>query len=257
MSIIQDVFKKGPAYVAYLIAGDGGMKKSLADMLALIEGGVDILEIGMPFSDPVADGPTITKAAIRSLDQGTTLDDVLNLVKSIRQKTEIPIILFTYYNPIFIAASQDFYARAKAAGVNGILTVDLPLEESQEYQMNCKQHDLDPVFLVAPSTPIDRVREIARYSKGMLYYVCRKGVTGVKNELPEELAQKLAEIKSVATLPVVVGFGISNKQMAESVIQHADGFVVGSLFVKAVEKGMQTNDLTLLAQSIDPRRVKL
>ena len=252
MSRITQQFKNTPAYVAYLTAGDGGMQRSLEAMLALIEGGVTLLEVGVPFSDPVADGPTIQAASSRALKNGTTLDKVLNLVKALRHHTDIPIILFSYLNPI-LAMGPSFYKKAKDAGIDGCLVVDLPLEEAQNHNKACIEHRIDPIFLISPSTSKERIAEINQHAKGMLYYVSRKGTTGVKSSLPSDFKQRLHEIKSISQLPVVSGFGISTQAMAQEVLQYADGFVIGSLFVKAVAEGMTVAELTQLAKSIDPR----
>lgn len=254
MSTISAVFKKGPAYVGYITAGDGGMERSLQSMLALVAGGVDILEVGMPFSDPVADGPTIQAAAARSLSANTTLAMVLKLIADFRQHSNVPIIFFSYYNPIFAAMqNEDFFKQAREAGVDGLLVVDVPLEEVGEYYQQATDNAIDPILLLSPSTPVDRIKKIAAAGKGMLYYACRKGTTGVKNDLPADLTERLAQIKSQTQLPIAVGFGIADCERAEAVLQHADGFVVGSRFVQAIADGISPDELTLLAQSIDPR----
>ena len=251
MSVIEETLRKQSGFVGYLTAGDGGLSRSKEAMLALIKGGVNILEVGVPFSDPVADGATIEAAAARALKLGASLEGVLELIRDLRKETDVPIILFSYYNPVF-QAGEDFFKRAHDAGVNGCLIVDLPIEESDAYCQSCEAANIDSVFLISPSTPIDRIKQINNKSKGMLYYVCRTGTTGVKNTMPEDLKQRLADIKSVATLPVVAGFGISNRDMAAEVLNHADGFVVGSLFVKAVADGKTAAELTMLASSLNP-----
>ncbi len=257
-SRITEVFAKGPAYIAYLTAGDGGMERSFNALMALVAGGVDILEVGVPFSDPVADGPVIQAAATRALAQQVTMQDILELVAKLRAATTTPIILFSYYNPIFIAnQQQDFFAKARAAGVDGCLVVDIPYEESANYQQQCSAAGIDPIFVVAPSSSLARIEKIHQQAQGMLYYACRKGTTGVKTQLPIDLQQRLAEIKTVATLPVVAGFGIADQATAHEVLQHADGFVVGSKFVDAVANGMSEADLTALAKAIDPRQTDL
>lgn len=233
-----------PAFIAYLTAGDGGMDYSLEAALALEKGGVDLLEIGIPFSDPVADGPVIQKAMERSLKAGTTPEMVLGLIKEIRKRSSIPIVIFTYYNPIFLGGEQ-FLKKAKEAGADGILIVDLPLEE------NCPI--LDRVLLVSPSTPDERIEQIAKKAKGFIYYVCQKGTTGARQELPEAVKTDIARIKKYTSVPVVAGFGISNKKTAEMALKSADGFVVGSLFVDAIGKKISPEELTQLARSIDPR----
>ncbi len=249
MSKIQETLEEQPGFVGYLTAGDGGIDRSKEAMMALINGGVNILEVGVPFSDPIADGAAIQDASERALEAGTTLDDVLGLIRDLRKETDIPIILFSYYNPIF-QAGPDFFKRASEAGVNGCLIVDLPIEESDAYCSACEAAGIDSIFLISPSTPVDRIKEINSKSKGMLYYVCRTGTTGVKDTLPDDLKKRLAEIKSVTNLPVVAGFGISKKAMADAVLQHADGFVIGSLFVKAVADGKTADEITALARRI-------
>lgn len=233
-----------PAFIAYLTAGDGGMDYSLQAALALEKGGVDLLEIGIPFSDPVADGPVIQKAMERSLKAGTTPEMVLSLIREIRKHSSIPVVLFSYYNPIFIAG-ESFLKRAKEAGVDGILIVDLPVEEDTPI--------LDRVLLVSPSTSDERMEQIAQKAKGFIYYVCQKGTTGARQELPEAVKTDIARIKKYTSLPVVAGFGISNKKTAEMALSSADGFVVGSLFVDAIGRKVSPEELTQLARSIDPR----
>ncbi len=252
MSKIAQQFKQGPAFVAYLTAGDGGIQRTEQAALALIKGGVNILEIGVPFSDPVADGPTIQQAHTRALQNHTTLQDTLSLVKSLRQQTDVPIILFSYYNPIFQALKNDFFVKAKQAGVDGCLIVDLPVEESADYFAACKENNIDPVLLLAPSTPVERIEKINSHGSGMLYYACRKGITGVQQALPADFANKMKLIKQHTNLPVVAGFGIADAAIAKKVLQVADGFVVGSRFVKAVAQGLMLDELTALAKSIDP-----
>lgn len=252
MSAITAQFKQTPAFVGYLTVGDGGVQRTFDAALALINGGVNVLEIGVPFSDPIADGPTIQQASQRALENGTTLTDVFDLIQKLRQATDIPLILFSYYNPIY-QAGDSFYTAAKHAGVEGCLIVDLPLEEATTHQAACNKVGIDPILLISPSTPKERIIKINQHAQGMLYYVSRKGITGVKSSLPTDFQQKIAAIKAVSTLPVVAGFGIANRAMAAEVLQYADGFVVGSLFVKAIAEGVSTAGLTQLAQSIDPR----
>jgi len=255
-SRIQQLFSHQKAFIAYLTAGDGGIQRTLDAALALIEGGVNMLEIGMPFSDPVADGPTIQRAAARSLARGTTLQDVLWLTEQIRQRSDIPLVLFSYFNPILSALPFNFLSDAKKAGIDGLLLVDCPLEESQLIRQECTQHDIALIYVITSTTSLARIQKINQDAQGFLYYACRKGTTGVRNALPEDFKQKIETIKSVVHLPVVVGFGISNQEMADCVLEHADGVVVGSLFVKALEDGAHPSDLSTLARSIVPHGYK-
>ncbi len=245
MSRITNAFAKKKLFIGYLTAGDGNSKQHFLD---LIEGGVDLLEIGIPFSDPIADGPTIQRAMKRSLDAGMTLEKTLHLVSELRKETETPLILFTYLNPIQ-RDLKGFLAKAKKAGADGVLVVDLPLEEAGEYRDLCKQIGLDPIFVIAPSTPVDRIAQISQAGSGFLYYACRKGTTGARSALPEDFAEKISQIRTQSHLPIAVGFGISNRTTAEAVLKEADGFVVGSTFIDGIEKGL---NIKQIAKEIKP-----
>lgn len=227
MSRISQAFAKKQAFIGYLTAGDS----SKEHFLSLIEMGVNILEVGIPFSDPVADGPVIQKAMERSLQAGTTPKKALQLVAELRKETEVAIVLFTYFNPIQ-RDLKGFLAQAKKVGADGVLVVDLPLEESATYQLLCKNFGLSPIFVIAPSTPPERIRAISNAAKGFIYYACRKGTTGARSSLPEDLAEKIAQIRTHTDLPIAVGFGISSRETANAVLKIADGFVVGSHFVE-------------------------
>ena len=238
------------ARIAYLTAGDGGIQHTLDAAMALIDGGVNMLEVGIPFSDPVADGPVIQRASQRAISAGTTLKDVLWLVKEIRLRSDIPLILFSYLNPILAASQSDFFSEAKHAGVDGLLLVDCPIEESSFIRDACVTNQIDLIYVITPSTPLSRIQYINEYAQGFLYYACRKGTTGVRHGLPDGFQEKMASIKAIVNLPIVVGFGISNKEMAQEVCRFADGVVVGSLFVKALEEGVSLLSLSKLAQDI-------
>jgi tryptophan synthase alpha chain len=250
MSRIERLFANDKAFIAYLTAGDGGIQRTLDATIALIEGGVNMLEIGMPFSDPVADGPIIQRAATRALASGTTLQDVLWLTTEIRKRSDIPLILFSYINPILSALQSNFLSDAKNAGIDGLLLVDCPLEESQVVRQQCMKNGISLIYVITPSTTLERMKKIDLYAQGFLYYACQKGTTGMRNTLPEDFQQKIESIKRVMHLPVVVGFGISNQEMANSVLKYADGVVVGSLFVKALEDGGPPSTLSILARDI-------
>lgn len=249
---IENTFAQGKAFVGYLTAGDGGMEKTLQNALALIEGGVNILELGVPFSDPIADGPVIQRAASRALENGTTIQDILNLAKEIRKKSDIPLILFSYYNPILANMSDTFFKSIQTVGIDGILVVDCPLEEAGPLHEQCIKHNLAPIYVITPATSIERIKLINKQASGFLYYACRKGTTGVKNDLPADFVDKIKTIKNNTQLPVVVGFGISNREMAANILKYADGFVVGSRFVDAFEKGISQEKLSAIAKEINP-----
>lgn len=249
---IKDLFKNKKGHIAYLMAGDGGNLATIDAALALIKGGVNLLEIGVPFSDPIADGPVIQEAAARALKNGTHLEQVLEIVDAIRKQSEIPIILFSYYNPILSAMSSNFFQEATQTGVNGLLIVDCPPEESQNIKEKCFEQQIALINVITPSTPMDRLTLIDSEAQGFLYYACRKGTTGVKLGLPDDFSKNIQAIKSIAHLPVVVGFGISDHATAEEVLEQADGVVVGSLFVKALAEGCTSQELQSLAQKVYP-----
>ncbi len=239
MNRIQNIFarcraeKKG-AFVAYLTMGAPTLAASEAAVDDLVAGGVDILELGVPFSDPFADGAVIRSAAYTALAQGVTIDDVLAAAKRLRARhPETGLVVFTYYNLIFSKGVETFAAEAAAAGVDAVLVVDLPLEERDELLGALRAHGLTFVPLIAPNTPLDRVVESAEgLDDSFLYVITVKGVTGARAELPPDLTAHLDAIRDAVKTPIVAGFGISTQAQADVVSQHADGFVVGSALVK-------------------------
>lgn len=253
MNKIKDCFNKGSVFIAYITAGQGGLKLTKEAAIALVDGGVDILEIGVPFSDPVADGSVIQRAMNEALSLNVTISSVLDIIKQIKKVVDVPIVLFTYLNPLLKMGLNNVCVRAKSAGVDGILVVDLPLEESEEYYKSCAAVGIEPVCIIAPSTPIERIRRINQHCNSFLYYVCRNGTTGIKNDLPDNYAEKINRIKAVSSNPVVAGFGISSKHLAALALSQADGFVVGSLFVKAIEAGATPEKLKKLAIKVNPK----
>lgn len=255
MSPIRELFKQKKPYIGYLTAGDGGLQKTEEMALALIEGGVDLLELGIPFSEPIADGPVIQGAVERALQAGTTPDEILDLVTRLRLKTKTPIVIMTYFNPI-LAAGAPFLKEAKTAGVDGFLIVDLPPEEGEEYLSWMEEASLDTIFIIAPSTPEERIPLICSATTGFVYYACRKGTTGMKEGVPEDLPEKVGEIRLHTDLPIAVGFGISSAKTAAEILKYSDGFIVGSLLVKAAHEQTNPSEVTRLTASIDPRREK-
>ncbi len=244
--MIARAFENRAAFIAYVTLGDGGLDYTLESALALVKGGVDLLEIGLPFSDPVADGPVIQKAMERSLEKGTKPYDLIPFLKAFRQHSKIPVVLFSYYNPV-LASGREFLTQAKEAGANGMLLVDLPYELTLE-------SSLDPILIVSTSTSQDRLQKIVKKGKGFIYYACQKGTTGMRSSLPAHFSQDIERIKRACSLPVAAGFGISNRQTAKEAIDSADGFVVGSYFVDAMSRRVSSEELTHLAKQIDPRR---
>ena len=245
MSRIANAFQR-KAKIAYLTAGDGS---SVDYFLALVRAGVNILEIGIPFSDPIADGPVIQRAVERALKNGTNVERVFQIVQEIRRQSDAAIILFTYLNPI-VLDSRGFLRRAKEAGVDGILVVDLSYEESHEFRQECKRAGVAFIPVAAPSTPLERIGQIAPGSDGFLYYACRKGTTGAKESLPEDLLNQIKALRLHTKLPLAVGFGIASSQAVNEVLQMADGCVVGSYFVSQVERGCRAEELEIFAKEL-------
>lgn len=226
-------------FVAYLCAGDPDLEMSVAACRALIENGIDILELGVPFSDPLADGLTNQLAAQRALESGMTAEKVFKLVRTIRQFSQVPIVFYTYYNLVFANGVEAYVSTASDAGVDGMLTLDLPPEEAGEVIAACRKHDVKTVFIVAPTTPDERLPKIAAAATGFIYYVSREGVTGVRDQVAANIPEAVARIKAAAkSLPVVVGFGISTRAQVAQVAVHADGVVIGSALVNCIRDNL-------------------
>ena len=221
--------------VAYITAGDPSLDATLEFVLALEEAGADVIELGVPFSDPLADGPTIQRASERALKSGATLPKILELVARIRKSSQIPLVLFSYYNPILQMGLEKFAAAACKAGVDGVLATDLSLEESVEYRRILAMHHLDTIFLCAPTSTDQRLASIAACSSGFLYLVSRTGVTGAKDTLPDDLPSLLRRVRNFTTLPIAVGFGISLPGHVTLLGGLADAAVVGSSLVSEIE----------------------
>jgi tryptophan synthase alpha chain len=222
------------AFVAYVCAGDPDFETSVAICRALLANGVDILELGVPFSDPLADGLTNQLAAQRALEGGMTAARVFELVRRVREFSDAPIVFYTYYNLVFAGGVNDYVQAARAAGVDGILTLDLPPEEAGEMAKACRTHGVDTVFIVAPTTPDGRIAKIAEVTTGFLYYVSREGVTGVRDQAATNVPAALARIRAQTPLPTVVGFGIGTRAQVAEMARQADGVVVGSALVNCI-----------------------
>jgi tryptophan synthase alpha chain len=221
--------------VAYITAGDPSLDATLEFVLALEEAGTDVIELGVPFSDPLADGPTIQRASERALKSGASLPKILELVSRIRKTSQIPLVLFSYYNPILQMELETFAAAASAAGVDGVLATDLSPEESVDYRRILAAHHLDTIFLCAPTSIDERLASIAKCSSGFLYLVSRTGVTGAKDTLPDDLPALLRRVRDFTTLPIAVGFGISLPGHVTLLGGLADAAVVGSSLVAEIE----------------------
>jgi len=235
--------KNEKALVVYLTAGDPDLPTTEALIPALALAGVDILEIGVPFSDPTADGPVIQAASLRAIKSGATLVGILDMIARVRQVSDTPIVLFGYYNPIFIFGGEAFALRAKAAGVDGILIVDLPPEEAVELRRYTDRAGIDFISLIAPTTFDERIRWIAKKAQGFIYYISVTGVTGTAKPNVEDIQRDVARIRKACDLPVAVGFGISTPGQAAEIAPHADGIVVGSAIVKMIEENAGRADL--------------
>lgn len=224
------------ALIPFITAGDPHPNLTLELMHGLVDGGADIIELGIPFSDPMADGPVIQRASERALVHKVGLRDVLAMVKAFRETNQTtPVVLMGYLNPVHVLGYQQFAALAAEAGVDGVLTVDCPPEEAEELSAALVAAKLDPVFLIAPTTPVERVAEIARQARGYVYYVSLKGVTGAGNLDIADVARKIAALREHISVPIGVGFGIRDAETARAIAVTADAVVVGSRLVQEIE----------------------
>jgi tryptophan synthase alpha chain len=233
--------KKG--FIVYIGAGDPNLDATRELALAFDKAGVDILELGVPFSDPLADGLVNQLAAQRGLESGTTPPKLLETVVAIRKQSEIPIVLYIYFNLIHKVGLEKFITDAAQAGVDGLLVLDLPPEESDNYEALMKKSGLCHIYLVAPTTPEARMEKIVQRGSGFIYYISREGVTGMQSQVASNLASQVAKIRAHTKLPIAVGFGISNPKQAKLVAQNADAVVVGSAVVNQIAKHGKSKDL--------------
>jgi tryptophan synthase alpha chain len=230
-------FYKSPALVAYVTCGDPNLATTREIVLAAIAAGADVIELGVPFSDPVADGPVIQRASERALKQGTSLAQVLTLAAEIRQQAQSTgLIVFSYLNPILRMGMAKFCKVARAAGVDGVLITDLPVEEASEYLRAMHEHDLAPIFLAAPTSPDERLKRIADASRGFVYAVSRTGVTGQRQQVADDARKLVKRLRRVTKLPVALGFGIANAEQVAEAGEFADAVVVGSAIVEKIEQ---------------------
>ena len=231
------------ALIAYIAAGDPDLKTTEALAVAFEKAGVDILELGVPFSDPLADGVVNQLAAARALASGTTVRGVLECVAAIRHASQLPIVLYTYMNPIFRYGFNDFHRDADAVGVDGLLILDLPPEEEIEKYSGASAGAMKRIRLVAPTTPPERIARITKHASGFVYYVSREGVTGERAEIASSLPERIAAIRATTPLPIAVGFGITTAAHVREVARHADAVVVGSAIVKRVAEHGKSGEL--------------
>jgi tryptophan synthase alpha chain len=228
--------QKQMGLVAFLTAGDPDLAATESFVLAMAEAGADVIELGVPFSDPLADGPAIQRSSERGLRSGTTLAGVLDLVASIRRKSDVALVLFSYFNPVLQMGLDQFANRAAAAGADGVLITDMTPEEAGEYRRIVASRGLDTIFLAAPTSPDERLAKIAAATSGFLYLISRTGVTGTKDTLPEDLPALVRRVRRVTSLPIAVGFGISLPGHVSVLGGLADAAVVGSALVQEIEK---------------------
>ena len=224
------------AFVAFVTAGDPSLERTVEVAFALEAGGADVLELGVPFSDPLADGPVIQRASERALGRGTTLAAVLEAVRRVRQQSELPIVLFSYANPLLRYGLERLAGDACAAGVDGVLVTDLPPEEAGEWLPAARQADLDTIFLAAPTSSDERLRRVAEATRGFVYAVSRTGVTGEKDSLSGDARPLVARLRALTDVPVALGFGISTPEQVQAAAGVADGVVVGSALVRFLEE---------------------
>jgi tryptophan synthase alpha chain len=247
MSRIDQTFKrlqgKGQAaLIPFIVAGDPDLEATEALVLKLAESEADLIELGVPFSDPIADGPTIQAASQRALKKGVSIESILSLTRRLKEVTP-PLVLTTYFNPIFHYGLKHFAAGCKESRVDGVIVPDLPPEEAGPWIKEAREFALDTIFLAAPNRLSERIRRVDRFSRGFIYYVSITGVTGIRGKLPDNLEQAIKGIKKYTRKPVAVGFGISDPEQAKIVSNYTDGVIVGSAIIKIIEENLNCSNL--------------
>ncbi len=233
MSKIANAFVGGKAFIGFLTAGDPNMQACERYILEMAAAGADLIEIGIPFSDPIAEGAVIQEANLRALSAGATTDSVFALVEKVREKTDIPLAFLTYINPVFNYGYQRFFERCKSVGIDGIIIPDMPYEEKGELSQHASDNDVDIITLIAPTSQ-QRIAQIAKEATGFVYLVSSMGVTGVRSQIQTDLAALVQSIRAATNTPIAVGFGISSPEQAQAIAAHADGVIVGSAIVKII-----------------------
>jgi len=235
--------EKKTALIPFITAGDPNLKTTKELVIEMEKRGADIIELGVPFSDPIADGPTIQASGIRALRRKISLGDILTLVEELRKKTEIPLVLMTYYNLFYNYGIERFVTQAKRSGVDGVIAADLPVEEAGELKRYARKNNLDTIFLASPTSPSQRLKLIAKESRGFIYYVSLTGVTGAREKLAEDLISSLKRLKRLTKKPIAVGFGISKPEHIRRIKKYTDGAVVGSAIISVIEKNLKSKNL--------------
>jgi tryptophan synthase alpha chain len=241
MTRISETFRRlmkkgGKAFIPYVTAGDPSLDKTAEMVHVLEECGADIIELGVPFSDPLADGPTIQRASERALKNGVTLRKVISLVRDLRQSTQVPLVLMTYFNPVFKYGVEDFVGNARVAGVDGVIIPDLPPDEAKNFIRLSRKASLDTIFLLAPTSTDERIRKVSKASSGFIYYVSMTGITGANLSLDGSMETLISSIRKFTDKPIAVGFGVSTPDEASMVSKLADGVIVGSAIVKRLHE---------------------
>ena len=232
---IKKVFENSKAFIAFITAGDPSIETTEALILEMAASGADLIEIGVPFSDPVAEGEVIQRASQRALLAGTTVDKIFDMVKRIRKKSNVPLAIMTYINPVFVYGTDKFMEKCNDCGIDGVIIPDLPFEEKAEILPSCKKYDISLISLIAPSS-FDRISTIAAEAEGFVYCVSSMGVTGVRSEINSDISQMISLVKKQKNIPCAIGFGISTPEQARKMSEISDGVIVGSAIVKIVEE---------------------
>jgi len=243
MSKITEIFKNNKAFIGFLTAGDPTLAKTEEFILTMEKAGADLIEIGIPFSDPIAEGPVIEKANIRALSVGTTTDKIFDMVKRVRTKTAMPLVFLTYMNPVFVYGVEKFFKTCQQIGMNGIIIPDLPFEEKHEVLDVATSYGIDVITLIAPTSK-DRIQMLAENATGFIYLISSMGVTGVRSEIKTDINAIIRDIRQVSKTPIAVGFGISTPDQAKEISKTADGVIVGSAIVRIIaEHGENAGDV--------------
>lgn len=246
MSRIHERLAKGDAFIPFVTAGDPDLETSLAICLKLAEFGADVIELGVPFSDPMADGPTIQRSSQRALDKGVTLPDVLKLAAEYRKQSDVPLVLFSYFNPILQFGIDKFAIAAADSGIDGLLLTDVIEDEASRISVKLADHEIDLISLVAPTTTDERLAAICENACGFIYAVSRAGVTGAQNETSSSARELVERVRQFTDLPIAVGFGISTAKQIAEVWKYADAAVVGSAIVNVIEHAERGREVAVV-----------
>lgn len=255
MNRIEKVFEKGKVFIPFITAGDPSMEITVKLVLAMAEAGADLIELGIPFSDPMAEGPVIEEANHRALSKGITTDKIFDGIEEIRKTCNIPIVFMTYANPIFTYGAERFMKRCQEVNVSAIIVPDVPFEEKEEFIPYCKEYDITMISMIAPTSK-DRIRMIAKEAEGFIYCVSSMGVTGIRKSITNDAAEMIKIVKEVKNIPCAIGFGINTPKQAAQMAEIADGIIVGSAIVKLIEQ-YKEKSVPYVVQYIDEMKKML